>query len=175
MDKVILVDLNDMPLGEMEKMEAHQKALLHRAVSVFVFNSDKKMLLQQRAACKYHSPSLWTNTACTHPYPGESNEAAVLRRTQEEMGLKLDKVQKLFDFTYKEQLDVDMHEYEFDHVFVAFSDAQPTLEPSEVANYKYIDSETLLNDISEHPEHYTVWFRKIVAQVVSDVNKLMPC
>lgn len=174
MEKVILVDLNDVPLGEMEKMEAHRKALLHRAVSVFVFNSENKMLLQQRALNKYHSPGLWTNTACTHPYPNEANDAAAIRRAKEEMGLTLSRVQKIFDFTYKEQLDDEMHEYEFDHVFVAFSDSLPLPEPNEVADYKYIDLDVLLTQVAQSPELYTVWFRKIVAQVVSDVSKLMP-
>ena len=109
-ENVILVDENDNPLGEMEKLEAHQKALLHRAVSVFIFNSNNKLLLQKRALSKYHSPGLWTNTACTHPFPNEQNEAATIRRLKEEMGITLNHVTEIFHFIYKEQLEYGLTE-----------------------------------------------------------------
>lgn len=172
-EKVILVDLNDTPLGETGKLEVHKLGLLHRAVSVFIFNSEKKMLLQKRAQSKYHSPGLWTNTTCTHPYPNESNEEAVIRRLKEEMGLELFDVTKLFHFTYKEKLDNNMTEYEFDHVFIGFSDEVPFPESSEVSDFKYVDIDEVLEHIKTSPQDYTVWFKKIVQRVVNDVKNLM--
>jgi len=172
-EKVILVDLNDTPIGETEKLEAHQKALLHRAVSVFVFNSEKKMLLQKRSLNKYHSPGLWTNTACTHPYPGESNNGAVIRRLKQEMGLVVNDVTKLFHFTYKEKLDNELTEHEFDHVFIGFSDKTPFPEPNEVMDYKYVGINEVLEQVKKSPHDYTVWFRKIVERVANDAKSIL--
>ncbi len=168
-EKVILVDENDTPIGEMEKLEAHQKALLHRAVSVFIFNSHNQMLLQKRAECKYHSPGLWTNTACTHPYPNESNEAAVIRRLKEEMGISINEVNKVFHFIYKEQLENGLTEYEFDHVFTGFTDDVPTPEIGEVSDYEYVDINEVLEQVRMSPENYTVWFKKIIKRVADEV------
>ncbi len=166
-DKVIWVDENDTPLGEIEKMEAHHMGLLHRAVSVFVFNSHGQLLLQQRVSNKYHSSSLWTNTACTHPYPGETNEDAVRRRLKEEMGLTVREVKKLFHFTYREALDNELTEHEFDHVFVAFSDEEPNPDPKEVSDYIWVDTGEVLDAISRNPQHYTVWFKNIALRVIN--------
>lgn len=169
-EKVILVDLEDNPKGEMEKVEAHKKARLHRAVSVFIFNSKGQLLLQKRALKKYHSPGLWTNTACTHPQPNESNVNAATRRLSEEMGIKTKELTKLFDFIYKEKLDNHLTEYEFDHVFVAISDSMPIPEPSEVCDYKYIDAELIIEQVRMAPNDYTVWFKKIIERVLTDVQ-----
>ena len=164
-EKVILVDEKDIPTGEMEKMEAHEKAMLHRAVSVFIFNSKHQMLIQQRAMCKYHSPGLWTNTACTHPYPGESSMDAAKRRLQQEMGLEAE-LHEIFDFIYKEKLDNELTEYEYDHVFIGYTDDIPVPDPDEVGDYKYIDAKELINQVKEHPASYTVWFKKIYERVL---------
>src|SRR5688572_9486804 len=117
MQEVILVNEFDEAIGSMEKMEAHEKALLHRAFSVFLFNKKGEMLLQKRAASKYHSPSLWTNACCSHPMPGEETKQAALRRLDEELGFTTS-INKAFHFTYKAVFDNGLTEHEFDHVFV---------------------------------------------------------
>ncbi|MDP4186889.1 MAG: isopentenyl-diphosphate Delta-isomerase [Bacteroidota bacterium] len=170
MGNVILVDEYDTPLGEIAKLEAHQKALLHRAVSVFVFNNHNKILLQKRAAGKYHSPDLWTNTACTHPFPNESNEAAVIRRLKEEMGITINYVTKIFHFIYKEQLENGLTEYEFDHVFVGFSDELPIPDSDEVSDFDYVDIKEVLEQVKMLPQNYTVWFKKIIERVANEVS-----
>ena len=169
LEKVILVDSADNAIGEMGKMEAHKRALLHRAVSVFIFNSKKELLLQKRALSKYHSSGLWTNTVCTHPYPDETVKDAAIRRLKEEMGLVTD-VHKIFDFIYKEKIDNELTEYEFDHVFIGFTDDSPVPDPDEVHEYKYVDSNEILRQIKNVPEEYTVWFKKIIKKVLEYVN-----
>lgn len=166
---VILVDENDRAIGTMEKMEAHRLSKLHRAVSVFIFNKKKEWLLQQRAAHKYHSNSLWTNTACTHPYPKEDNRHAATRRLDEEMGLKAD-LKEIFHFIYKEKLDNELTENELDHVFIGFSDNRPNINTAEVAAYKYIAFDDLHADVEKNPEKYTIWFRKIYKKVYSHLE-----
>jgi isopentenyl-diphosphate delta-isomerase len=163
-DKVILVDEQDNETGLMFKTEAHQKAMLHRAVSVCIFNSAGEWLLQRRSATKYHSPGLWTNTSCTHPLPGESNLEAAQRRLIQEMGMQCS-IKEVFSFVYKEKLDRELSEHEFDHVFIGVTDNLPVMNPAEVADYKYISFASLHADVLEHPDHYTVWFRKIYEQV----------
>lgn len=169
-EKVILVDETDTPLGEMEKLEVHESALLHRAVSVFLFNGAGQLLLQKRAQDKYHSPDLWTNTACTHPFPNESNEAAALRRLRQEMGIALQQLTPLFHFIYKEKLQNGLTEHELDHVFVGISDVPPVPNSEEVADYVYVDPEKLLDDLEKFPDQYTVWFRKIIERVLREVR-----
>ncbi len=170
MEYVILVDDKDNVLGEMEKMEAHRKALLHRAVSVFIFNSDKQMLLQRRALSKYHSPGLWTNTACTHPRPNEESKDAAIRRLKEEMGLHINEPTEVFDFIYKAKFGNELTEYELDHVFIGFSDDLPIPETSEVCEFKYVDVDKIMLQIQENPENYTVWFKKVVERVITHVK-----
>lgn len=163
-DKVILVDNADMETGTMDKMEAHQKAVLHRAVSVFIFNTNGEWLIQQRAKEKYHSNQLWSNACCTHPMPGEGDIEAAKRRLMEEMGIRCE-LKEIFSFIYKEDLDNELTEHELDHVFIGVSDTPPQPNPAEVMNYQYISKENLMNELKEAPEKYTVWFRKIVSQV----------
>jgi len=169
-EKLILVDESDSPLGEIGKFEAHQKGLLHRAVSVFIFNNDNKLLLQKRADNKYHSPGLWTNTVCTHPFPNESNEAAAIRRLKEEMGISMNHVTKIFHFIYKEKFENGLTEHEFDHVFVGFSDALPILNPDEVSDFDYVDINKVLEQVNVLPQNYTVWFKKIIERVANQVS-----
>jgi len=169
-ENVILVDELDNPTGSIEKMEAHRKALLHRAISVFVCNTKGEWLLQRRALTKYHSNSLWTNTCCTHPFPGESNIAAANRRLKQEMGMKCE-LKEIFSFTYKELLDNELTEYEFDHVFFGITDDLPQINTSEVMEWKYIVFADLKKDILQNKENYTVWFMKIVEQTNIAIHK----
>jgi len=157
---VILVDKNDQPLGTMNKMEAHAKALLHRAFSIFIFNSKGELLIQQRANNKYHSAGLWTNTCCSHPFPGEDTLVAANRRLLQEMGLKTE-LKFVFKFLYKAPFDNELTEHEIDHVFIGKTNEIPQIHPDEVADYKYMKMDDIQTDILNHPEQYTVWFRII--------------
>lgn len=158
MDQVILVDEQDREVGVMEKMQAHVEGRLHRAISVFVFNSKNELLIHQRAHSKYHSSGLWSNTCCSHPMPGETSEAAAVRRLQEEMGMTCE-LYESFSFVYKAHLDRELTEFEFDHVFTGQTDDEPVLNPDEVAAWKYISFKDLQADILMHPENYTEWFK----------------
>ena len=158
MDKLILVDENDVPIGTIEKMEAHQKALLHRAFSVFIFNSKGEMLLQQRALNKYHSGGLWTNACCSHPYEGQEIQAAAEKRLQEEMGFTTE-LTKVFDFIYKAPFDNGLTEHEYDHVFTGKYDGVVIPDKSEVENYCFMSMEGIKESMQLYPEKYTVWFK----------------
>lgn len=162
--RVILVDINDSPLGFMEKMEAHSKAELHRAVSVFIVNSKGEWILQKRALNKYHSKGLWTNTCCTHPYPGESDIDAANRRLMEEMGMCCN-LKEAFSFIYKEQFENGLTEYEFDHVFTGQTNDIPLVDPNEVDDWTGKAFSDLHRDIVDNPSQYTVWFKKIYQKV----------
>jgi len=155
---VILVDKQDNEIGLMEKMEAHEKGKLHRAFSVFIFNSKNELMLQQRADHKYHSAGLWTNTCCSHPLPGEDLLDAASRRLIEEMGFKCE-LHKLFDFIYRAELDQDLIEHEFDHVFVGFYDDEPVINREEVKDWKWINENKIIADIYQSPDMYTAWFK----------------
>jgi isopentenyl-diphosphate delta-isomerase len=157
-DNVILVDENDNQVGLMPKLEAHQKGLLHRAFSVFIFNKDYKLLLQKRALSKYHSGGLWTNTCCSHPREDEDILDAANRRLFEEMGIKTS-LRKVYDFIYKAELDNNLIENEFDHVFYGVYDGNPTLNLNEASDFKWIDMHSLNLDIKDNPQDYTVWFK----------------
>jgi isopentenyl-diphosphate Delta-isomerase len=157
-ESVILVDSADRETGTMEKIEAHRKGVLHRAFSVFITDSSGMLLLQQRAAHKYHSPGLWTNTVCSHPRPGESIHEAADRRLHEEMGLSCEMKQS-FTFIYKAEFDNGLTEHELDHVLVGVCDDKPVPNPGEVDGYKYADLDFLSDDIESNPDDYTVWFR----------------
>ena len=157
-EKVILVDENDTQVGLMPKLEAHQKGLLHRAFSVFIFNNNYQLLLQKRAVSKYHSGGLWTNTCCSHPREGEETINAANRRLIEEMGIKTN-LRKVFDFIYKAELDNELTEYEFDHVFYGLYNEDPIINTEEADDFKWIDMETLNNDITANGQNYTVWFK----------------
>ncbi len=159
-EKVILVNEKDEPIGLMEKMEAHQKALLHRAFSVFVFNDKNEVLLQKRAANKYHSPGLWTNTCCSHPREGETVLEAGKRRLQEEMGFQTS-LKETTSFIYKAPFDNGLTEHEYDHVLVGHYKGEPQINLAEVADWKWITLTDLQLDIKEHPESYTAWFKII--------------
>ena len=156
--EVILVDEHDVPTGTMEKMEAHQKARLHRAFSVFVFNDKGEMLLHKRADKKYHSGGLWTNACCSHPQPGEETIAAAEFRLQDEMGFQTP-LKKAFDFIYKAPFDNGLTEHEFDHVFMGRYDGEILPNAEEVSDYCFKTLEEIKSSIQSHPQKYTEWFK----------------
>ena len=157
---VILVTPEDEEIGIMPKMEAHEKAALHRAFSVFVMNSENELLLQKRAEHKYHSPGLWTNTCCSHQRRGESNVAAGKRRLQEEMGIQSE-LKELFSFIYKAPFDNGLTEYELDHVLLGQFDGTPQLNPEEAADWKWLSLEAVQKELKQNGTDYTAWFRII--------------
>lgn len=163
--QVVLVDLNDRPTGYMEKQEAHRQGLLHRAISVFLFNTEGQWLLQRRSFTKYHSAGLWSNACCTHPYPGESPERAAQRRIKEELGLSCP-LEKQFCFLYKTALDHGLTEYEYDHIFTGYATDLPEINLTEVQEWGYFSPALLIKDVKAHPEYYTVWFRKIFPEIL---------
>jgi len=165
MEQVILVNEMDVELGLMEKMEAHTKALLHRAFSVFVFNSIGEMLLQQRAITKYHSGGLWTNTCCSHPRPGETVLQAANRRLKEEMGFETNLI-KVLDFVYKAPFSNGLTEHEFDHVLVGYYDGIINPNQEEVEKYSFNSFSDIEISINESPEIYTEWFKIAFPKVV---------
>ncbi len=169
-EKVILVDREDNPIGLMPKMEAHEKALLHRAFSVFIFNDKGELLLQQRAAHKYHSPRLWTNTVCSHQRQDETNLQAGKRRLMEEMGMKSE-LKEIFHFIYKAELDQGLIEHELDHVMIGFSNESPVINPGEVMDYKWESLENIEKDIQRNPQDYTEWFKIIFANSLSKLKQ----
>ena len=157
-EKVILVDENDNQVGLMPKLEAHQKGLLHRAFSIFIFNSKYELLLQKRASSKYHSGGLWTNTCCSHPREGEDTLDAANRRLIEEMGIETS-LRKVHDFIYKAELDNDLTEHEFDHVLYGIYNEDPIINKDEADDFKWIDMDSLNEDIKTNGDNYTIWFK----------------
>lgn len=159
-----MVDATDTPIGQMEKMQAHREAQLHRAFSIFIFNSNNELLIHQRALEKYHSGGLWTNTCCSHPRPGEPTIEAAHRRLHEEMGMNCE-LRPLLEFTYKAKLDKGLTEHEYDHVFIGHTDSTSIPNPEEVAAIKYVALDELSRQIAEHPDLFTVWFKVIFDRV----------
>ena len=157
---VILVNEQDEQIGLMEKMEAHEKALLHRAFSVFVLNDKKELMLQQRAAGKYHSPLLWANTCCSHQRDGETSLAAGKRRLQEEMGFDCE-LKELFSFIYKAPFSNGLTEHELDHVMIGSYNEAPIINTDEVESYKWMSLEAVKKDMELQAEIYTEWFKII--------------
>jgi isopentenyl-diphosphate delta-isomerase len=162
--EVILVSAQDEETGVMEKMEAHQKGLLHRAFSVFIFDKNGRMLLQQRAAQKYHGGLLWTNACCSHPFPGERVEDAAQRRLQEELGFTIP-LEKAFSFTYKAEVENDLIEHEFDHVFVGEYEGEIHLNKEEVAAVAYHGMDDVKKLLEDRPAFFTTWFRIAFPQI----------
>ncbi|WP_420581412.1 isopentenyl-diphosphate Delta-isomerase [Reichenbachiella sp.] len=170
MEEVVLVDELDNEIGTSEKLAAHKNGQLHRAFSIFIFNTKGEMLLQRRTLDKYHSGGLWTNACCSHPRPKEKSLDAANRRLAEELGMKTE-LSFLFSFLYKADFENGLIEHELDHVFIGTSDLLPQLNLSEAMDYKYISPASLLDDIQKHPTQYTYWFKKIVDRVLDKYMK----
>lgn len=168
--EVILVNEQDIAIGTMEKLEAHQKGLLHRAFSVFVFNDKNELLLQKRALGKYHSEGLWTNTCCSHPSPEESSLTAAHRRLQEEMGFDCE-LKETFNFIYKVELENQLIEHELDHVIIGYSNDMPILNELEASAYKWMSLENIQKDMQKQPECYTFWFKIIINEHLEQLQK----
>lgn len=162
-EEVVLVNDKDEVLGYMEKIEAHEKALLHRAFSVFIFNKNNELMLQRRALGKYHSPGLWTNTCCSHPRINESYEKAAHRRMQEEMGFDCE-MKDVFSFIYKVPFGNGLTEHELDHVFIGYCDVEPKINPKEVDSWKWMSIQEIKKDIKLNPQKYTPWFKIILGE-----------
>ena|SRR5210317_436114 len=170
-EKVVLVDTEDNPVGTMPKMEAHEKAVLHRAFSVFILNEKGELMLQQRALHKYHSPGLWTNTCCSHQREGEGNLEAGKRRLQEEMGFSTS-LEALFSFIYKAPFDNGLTEHELDHVLLGHYEEAPEINPEEVAAWKWMPLEAIAQALQETPEEFTVWFKIIFDRFYKYINSI---
>lgn len=164
-EHVILVDHNGKEIGTEEKIQAHREGKLHRAFSIFVFNTLDEVLLQKRASTKYHSGGLWTNTCCSHPRPGENHHYAARRRLHEEMGLNCE-LEELFSFIYHVKLNDDLFEHELDCVFVGCYDGQPVPNPDEVDDWKWMNIGTLKQDVRKNPQNYTYWFKLVLDRVI---------
>jgi isopentenyl-diphosphate Delta-isomerase len=165
MEQVILVDSSDREKGVMDKVLAHREGRLHRALSVFIFNSKGELLIQRRAEGKYHSGGLWANTCCSHPRPGENIDDAAVRRLREEMGLSAP-LQKLFGFVYLAPVGNDLFEYEYDHVFSGKSDNDPQPHADEVMEWKWVAPDAISADMDVNPDNYAIWFQLIFKEVI---------
>jgi isopentenyl-diphosphate delta-isomerase len=157
MEFVVLVDEQDNAIGTMEKQQAHVEGVLHRAFSIFIFNSEKELLLQKRASSKYHCGGLWTNACCSHPRENENIQDAANRRLAEEMGMQCS-LKPIFTFMYKAEFDNGLTEHEFDHVFFGESNQTPKINTEEVDDYRYISMDALQQEVKEFPENFTPWF-----------------
>jgi isopentenyl-diphosphate delta-isomerase len=167
---VVLVDEQDQAIGQLEKMEAHRLGLLHRAFSVLIFNSKGELLLQQRAAHKYHSPLLWTNTCCSHQRPGETTLMAAERRLQEEMGMSAP-LQTAFKFLYKADLDQGLTEHELDHVVFGFTNQDPQINSEEVRAFQWVSIDQLSHTLQNNRQTLTVWFQILLEQHLDKITK----
>jgi len=172
MEEVILVTGKDEVVGSMEKLDAHKKGLLHRAISILVFNTKGEFLLQKRAVNKYHSPNLWTNTTCSHPRPNENNLTAAVRRLKEEMGIFCE-LENIKSFKYKAFLENGLVEHELDHIFIGITNATPAINLNEAVDFKYISYLELITDIQQYPEKYTVWFKIILKEAEDEIFKII--
>lgn len=161
MEEVVLVDDSDRDIGVMEKMEAHRKGELHRAFSVFLFNPAGECLIQKRSTEKYHSPGLWTNACCSHPKPDETVEEATKRRLREELGISCE-LTFVYKFKYKVQLTDTLTEHEIDYVYAGICETLPSINPEEVAEWKFVQLDEVRKDIAIHPTQYTHWFKLIL-------------
>ncbi len=158
MGKMILVDVNDIPIGTGEKMEVHRQGLLHRAFSLFLVNGEEQLLLQRRAKGKYHSGGLWTNSCCSHPAPEVPIEDFVQQRAAEELGIQMDALCHMGSFLYYKDFGNGLHEYELDHVYIGRSQDAVSPDPGEVMDTAWVSVEEAMEDLRLHPEQYTAWY-----------------
>ena len=167
---LILVDKNDKKIGEMEKLQAHRKAILHRAFSVFLFNSNGELMLQQRAFSKYHSPGLWGNACDGHPRVSETVVQAGERRLIEEMGIKV-KLKKKVGFVYKVKLEKGMNEHEFDYVLTGKFNGKPKLNKKEANDWKWIELKELKKQVKKNPKNFTSWFKIVLKKYLKELSR----
>ena len=163
--KIILVDKKDREIGADFKMKVHKEGKLHRAFSIFIFNSKGDLLLQKRSLKKYHSGGLWTNTCCSHPNFGETILFAAHKRLKEEMGFDCD-LKEIFSFVYKAKLDKDIIEHEFDHVLIGKFDRNPKINNNEVEDFKWVSPKFLASDIKNNSNAYSYWLKKCYSKVI---------
>ena len=168
-EKVVLVDKKDNPIGTMSKIKAHKEAVLHRAFSVFILNQKGELMLQKRALHKYHSPGLWTNTCCSHQRKGEDNITAGKRRLKEEMGFSTP-LETLFSFIYKAPFENGLTEHELDHVLLGYYEKSPKINLDEVAEWRWMDLESVAKSIKEIPDDFTVWFKIIFERFYKHIS-----
>ena len=168
-DFVILVDHDDREVGREDKLSAHQRGVLHRAVSAFLIDAEGRHLLQRRAVGKYHSEGLWSNACCSHPRPGEPTPDAVSRRLREEMGVTVP-LTPLLRYTYRAELDNGLIEHEVDHVFIGRFDGVPTPDPAEVSEWRWIAPEALEAEMALAPGNFTAWFRLLLPEVAARIS-----
>jgi isopentenyl-diphosphate Delta-isomerase len=166
-NSVVLVNHDDGPIAIMDKLEAHQKGLLHRAFSIFIFNSKGEMLLQQRAANKYHGGGLWTNACCSHPQWDEDIAEGAAQRLLYEMGIRCE-LEQLFKFTYKADVENNLIEHELDYIFIGYTDVNPIINAAEVQNYQWISAEHLRQRLKLQPEQFTMWFKVLAEHVIGE-------
>lgn len=172
MSEIILVDENDREIGKEDKLKAHQNGgQWHRAFSIFIFNSKHEFMLQKRAATKYHSAGLWSNTTCSHPVWGEKTEEAVHRRLKEEMGFDCP-MKEIFIHNYSAEVGNGLTEKEVDHIWMGYYDGLANPDPAEADEWKWMEIEELLQDINTNPMNYSFWFRQTIDRVISEVNKV---
>jgi isopentenyl-diphosphate delta-isomerase len=169
-DKVVTVNEQDEQLGILDKLEAHEKGVLHRAFSVFIVNSNNDLLLQQRAAHKYHSPGLWSNTCCSHPMPGEDTKDAAHRRLREEMGFNCN-LEFMFTLRYCSDVGNNLTENEMDHVFIGTYNGPVNTNPEEVQDHKFVSIERLLQETTEHPQLFTAWLHLALPKFIENLPK----
>ena len=162
-EQVVVVSENDEILGLMEKMNAHENGILHRAFSVFLFNDKGEMLLQKRASGKYHSPNQWTNAVCSHPKIDETYLDGAQRRLKEELGITTDLTEK-FSFIYKADVGQNLCEHELDHVFTGNYEGNFALNEEEVSEIRYISMQQLDEEMNANPEKFTEWFKIILKE-----------
>ena len=160
-EQLILVDAHDRELGVGEKLQTHREGVLHRAFSVFVFDRRGRLLMQKRAAAKYHSAGLWSNTACGHPRPGEATAEAARRRLREEMGFDCE-LREAFTFVYRAEVGGQLVEHEYDHVFVGTYDEDPAPDPAEVEDWRWMSADELRQSLRDEPHRYSRWLKLAV-------------
>ncbi len=171
MEYIVLVDEKDQIVGSCEKLYTHKKGYLHRAFSVFVFNDQGKMMIQQRAEHKYHSGGLWTNACCSHQIAGTELIEDVHARLQYEIGIQVDNLKEQFIYSYRADLDHDLIENEVDHIFTANYNGPISLNPEEAMDYQWVDVDQLLIDIKNNPQNYTYWFKGCVKEAINHYQK----
>jgi len=171
MERIILVDEHDQPVGSEQKLRAHELGALHRAFSIFIFNKRGQLLLQQRATSKYHSGGLWTNTCCSHPRPGEPTDVSAHRRLGEEMGFDCP-LEEMFTLVYKADVGGGLIEHEFLHVFAGTYNQDPQFNPDEADAFKWVSLDVLFDDVQRVPQKYTAWFRIILDKYEERIRSL---